>query len=100
MANDALFIDISTVLWAANISAPKDETGKPIVPNTTDGKIGITMCVLLKFARYVTSRYTPPFAQAPFTVRLCDYPPFLRRPIRDRPDAGAAGIGEYEPGWQ
>ena len=34
MANNALFISIATILWAADISAVKDEAGKPIIPNT------------------------------------------------------------------
>ena len=34
MANNALFIDIATLLWAANISALKDEQGKPTLPDT------------------------------------------------------------------
>jgi len=34
MANQALFINIATILWAANISAVKDEAGKTIIPNT------------------------------------------------------------------
>ena len=40
MANDALFIDIATLLWAANISAVKDEEGKPIVPDTLEAVTG------------------------------------------------------------
>ena len=34
MVNGALFIDIATLLWAANISAVKDKAGNPIVPDT------------------------------------------------------------------
>jgi len=62
MANNALFINIATVLWAVNIFAPMDETGKPFVPNTTDAKIGISMCVLSIFAHYVTNRWMVPLA--------------------------------------
>ena len=40
MANNALFIDIATLLWAANISALKDEEGKPIIPDTLDAVSG------------------------------------------------------------
>jgi len=36
MANDSLFINIAMILWAADISAVKDEAGKPIVPNTRE----------------------------------------------------------------
>ena len=34
MANNALFINIATLLWAANISAVKDRVGNPIIPDT------------------------------------------------------------------
>ena len=40
MANNALFIDIATLLWAANISALKDDEGKPIIPDTLDAVSG------------------------------------------------------------
>ena len=43
MANDALFMDIATVLWAANISARKDEAGTPILPNTLEAIPGLNM---------------------------------------------------------
>ena len=43
MANDALFMDIATVLWAANISARKDEAGTPILPNTLEAIPGLGM---------------------------------------------------------
>jgi hypothetical protein len=33
MANDSLFISIASILWAANISPAKDETGKDIIPD-------------------------------------------------------------------
>jgi hypothetical protein len=34
MANNALFINIATILWAANIAPVKDEMGQPIIPDT------------------------------------------------------------------
>jgi len=43
MANDALFINIATVLWAANISARKDEAGKPILPNMLEATPGLAV---------------------------------------------------------
>jgi len=36
MANNSVFINIATILWAANVTAPKDEAGKPIVPDTLE----------------------------------------------------------------
>ena len=33
MANNSVFINVATVLWAANIAPLKDEEGKPIIPN-------------------------------------------------------------------
>ena len=36
MANNALFINIAMILWAADISAVQDEAGKPIIPNTLE----------------------------------------------------------------
>ena len=36
MANNWIFINVATVLWAANIVALKDEAGKPIIPNTLE----------------------------------------------------------------
>ena len=36
MANNALFIDIASLLWGTNISAVKDEAGKPIIPDTLE----------------------------------------------------------------
>jgi hypothetical protein len=36
MANNALFINIASILWASNISAIKDESGKPIIPDTME----------------------------------------------------------------
>ena len=34
MANNSVFINVATILWAANVAALKDEAGKSIVPNT------------------------------------------------------------------
>ena len=36
MANNALFINIASILWAADIVAVKDQAGKPIIPDTFD----------------------------------------------------------------
>ena len=36
MANNVLFLNIATILWAVNIAALTDEVGKPIVPNTLE----------------------------------------------------------------
>ena len=36
MANNALFIDIASLLWGANISPARDEAGKPIIPDTLE----------------------------------------------------------------
>lgn len=36
MANTTLFIQITSILWAANISAVKDESGVPIIPDTLE----------------------------------------------------------------
>ena len=36
MANMTIFIEIASILWAANISAVKDEAGVPIIPNTLE----------------------------------------------------------------
>jgi len=36
MANNALFITIATILWAADVSAVRDEAGDPIIPNTLE----------------------------------------------------------------
>ena len=33
MANNALFMNIATILWAADISAVIDKEGKPIIPD-------------------------------------------------------------------
>jgi len=40
MANNELFIDIATLLWAVNIAAAKDKTGNPIVPDTLEAVSG------------------------------------------------------------
>ena len=45
MANDSLFLNIATVLWAANISARMDEGGNPILPDTLDSIPGLAMLV-------------------------------------------------------
>ena len=46
MANDALFLNIATIVWAANISARKDEAGTPILPDTLETRPpGLTMFV-------------------------------------------------------
>jgi hypothetical protein len=34
-AEQALFIAMSTLLWAADIKAPVDEDGKPVLPHPT-----------------------------------------------------------------
>jgi hypothetical protein len=36
MANNALFINIASILWAADISPIKDDEGTPIIPNTME----------------------------------------------------------------
>ena len=36
MANNSVFINVAMILWAANVSALKDEAGKSIVPNTLE----------------------------------------------------------------
>lgn len=36
MANNSVFLNIATVLWVANISAVKDDAGKPIIPNALE----------------------------------------------------------------
>jgi len=36
MANNSVFINIVTILWAANVAALKDEAGKPIVSYTLE----------------------------------------------------------------
>jgi len=45
MANNTLFLNIATVLWAANISARKDEGGNPILPDTLESLPGLAMLV-------------------------------------------------------
>ena len=45
MANNSLFLNIATVLWAANISAPKDEGENPIFPGTLESIPGLAMLV-------------------------------------------------------
>ena len=36
MANTSLFINVASILWAANISPVHDEAGKPIIPDTLE----------------------------------------------------------------
>lgn len=36
VANQALFIDMASMLWACNIEKALDASGKPIVPSRTD----------------------------------------------------------------
>ena len=51
MANNSGFINIATILWAANIAALMDEAGKPIVPNTMETVNAGT--VVLAFIRHL-----------------------------------------------
>ena len=44
MANTTLFIEIASILWAANISAVTDQDGVPIIPDTLETvNAGVTM---------------------------------------------------------
>jgi len=45
MANNSLFLNIATILWAANISAEKDEGGNPILPDTLESIPGVAVLV-------------------------------------------------------
>ena len=45
MASNSLFLNIATILWAANISSRKDEGGNPIVPDTLEAIPGLAMLV-------------------------------------------------------
>ena len=45
MANNSLFLNIATVLWAANISARRDEEGNPMLPDTLDATPGLAALV-------------------------------------------------------
>ena len=45
MANNELFINIATVLWATNIFARRDEGGNPILPDTFEGTPGLAVLV-------------------------------------------------------
>ena len=36
VANNALLIDMASILWAANIELERDADGKPILPSRTD----------------------------------------------------------------
>jgi len=47
VANNSLFIDISTILWAMKIIPVKDDHGNPIIPNVGEEVTdGITLYVL------------------------------------------------------
>ena len=47
MANNSVFINIATILWAANVVALKDEAGKPIVPDLLETvNAGLVMLAL------------------------------------------------------
>ena len=56
IANNSLFINIATLLWAMNIERPLDAYGKPI-PLDVDGCIddGVIVCVL--FSHISRRRY-------------------------------------------
>ena len=44
MANNAIFLNMATILWAVNITALTDDAGKPIIPNTLEAaNAGISM---------------------------------------------------------
>ena len=36
MANNTVFLNVAAILWAATLSAVKDDAGKPIIPNTLE----------------------------------------------------------------
>ena len=36
MANNSLFINIASILWAVNIAPVQDESGRSIVPDTLE----------------------------------------------------------------
>ena len=60
MANDSLFLNIATVLWAADISAQKDEGGNPILPDTLEAIPGLVVSVssiISSFKRIMTSLF-------------------------------------------
>ena len=50
VANNSVFINVATILWAANVAALKDEEGKPVVPNTLEnvntGVIVLVLCTI------------------------------------------------------
>ena len=51
MANNSIFINIATILWAANVAAVKDEAGKPIIPNTLETvNAGVVVLVLFNIS--------------------------------------------------
>jgi len=48
MANNAIFINIAMILWAANIAALKDGGGKPIIPDTLEAvNTGVVVLALI-----------------------------------------------------
>ena len=50
MANNSVFINIAMILWAANVTALKDEAGKPIVPDTLETvNAGIVVSALIYY---------------------------------------------------
>jgi len=57
MANNSIFINIATILWAANIAALKDEAGKPIVPNTLETVNAGLVVRPLSFDCVITPRF-------------------------------------------
>ena len=68
MANNSLFLNIATVLWAVNISARKDEGGNPILPDILDSIPGLgtlVSSIIRSFQPITTSslpsRYPLPF---------------------------------------
>jgi len=56
MANNSVFINIATILWAANVAAIKDEAGKPVVPDTM-GTVNAGLVVLVFIHYPVPSRW-------------------------------------------
>ena len=49
MANNSIFINIATILWAANVAAVKDKADKPIIPNTLE-TVNVGVVVLALFS--------------------------------------------------
>jgi len=61
MANNSIFINIATILWAANIAAPKDGGGEPIVPDTLETvNAGLVVLALIH-------QLVPPWEMTPFS---------------------------------